>query len=101
MSREALWHDHRGKERPQEIEWPECVPVVHEEDERVGFGRIELHRAHAAAEGILERVCQPAQHLDLRQHDKRQALPRRPHGQASVALDANGRPRSEGEQSGG
>ena len=38
---EALRHDHRAEERPEEVERSEGVAVVHQQDERVAGGRVE------------------------------------------------------------
>ena len=72
VRREALWHDDLRKERPEKIKRPERVPVVHEEYERIRLLRVELHRAHAAAEGVLELVRDAAERAgQLRQYDLR------------------------------
>ena len=56
VRRKALWHDGCAKERPQEVERSEGVPVMHQEDKGVGFARVELDGRDAAAEGVLQPV---------------------------------------------
>ena len=75
----------------------ELVPVVHEQDERVALRRVEAHRAHAAAEGVLELVARAAQPRHLPEHAEHQTLPRRPHRQPRVPHDLRRRPRRRRE----
>eukprot|EP00966_Prymnesium_polylepis_P197503 4576792-Prymnesium_polylepis.1 len=48
---EALGQDDRREERPEEVERPERVAVVHEQHKRVALDRIELHRTDCGARG--------------------------------------------------
>ena len=81
----AFGHDDGAEERPQEVERPEGVTVVHEEDERVTIRRVERHRTDATAKLVLEKVSDAAQPRHLAGDAQHKALPGGPDRQSWVA----------------
>ena len=81
----AFGHDDGAEERPQEVERPEGVTVVHEEDERVTIRRVERHRTDATAKLVLEKVSDAAQPRHLAGNAQHKALPGGPDRQSWVA----------------
>ena len=81
----AFGHDDGTEERPQEVERPEGVAVVHEEDERVTIRRVERHRTDPTAKLVLEKVSDAAQPRHLAGDAQHKALPGGPDRQSWVA----------------
>ena len=81
----AFGHDDGAEERPQEVERPEGVAVVYEEDERVTVRRVERHRTDATAKLVFEKVGDAAQSRHLAGDAQHKALPGRPDRQSWVA----------------
>ena len=85
MGGKAFGHDYGAEERPQEVERPEGVAVVYEEDERVTVRRVERHRTDATAKLVFEKVGDAAQSRHLAGDAQHKALPGRPDRQSWVA----------------